>query len=252
MSAAVGSEPHSTYTDATAKHGTGDPSLDAAAPELKGARRLQMIRLACAFNFRPDDYIHPSRWPVEWPLPYRDASIFQERGRRALAAGLLAYAGVAEAYDFHFATRAARLALLPPAALMRLADGLGIALYLSWLTESGSRRVDRTITAAFGGDALDFAFERMPRFDAFGETLEPVKSQPKQLVARIRHRGGRLLTDFVAPYGDPLLQRLRLKLSVEIDAEPPYLMSTAQREQVAELLFICLIPERLSTWDWLF
>jgi type III secretion protein K len=230
------------------------------APELAGARHVALLRLACEFNLRPERSIHPSRWPAAWPARYRDMALFGERGRRVVAAYLLAQAGLAERHEiygefhceFSFDSRAARLALLPPAALMRLGDALGLVLHRAWLTESGSRRVDKVIAAGFGGETLDFVLQRTPPFDAFGETLEPLKTQPKLLVDNIRQRGARLLTDFVAPAGAPVQRRMRLKLPLQLDAAPAYLMNPAQRRQVSELLFLCLIPERLPSWDWLF
>lgn len=238
-------------------HSAAAPAtLDAVAPELVGARNIALIRLACEFNLRPERTIHPSRWPAAWPARYRDMALFGERGRHVVAAYLLAQAGLADGREidceFRFDSRAARLALLPPAALMRLGDALGLVLYRTWLTESGSRRVDKVIAAGFGGEALDFVLQRTPPFDAFGETPELLKTQPKLLVDNIRQRGARLLTDFVAPAGAPIQRRMRLKLPIQLDAAPPYLMNAAQRRQVAELLFLCLIPERLPSWDWLF
>ena len=61
-----------------------------------------------------------------------------------------------------------------------------------------------------------------------------------------------MLLDFIAPAGNPVFARTRLKLPRIADVQPAYRLNDAQRSELAELLFLCLIPERLRAWDWLF
>lgn len=220
-------------------------------------RAAQLARLISEFNLRPDRYVDPS-WPSGiWPAPWNDLGRFGERGRAVLARSVLGAAnGVAETgeilTDYDFASRDKRLALLPREALASLAQLCGLCLHKPWLTGGLTRRIEKNLQKEFGSETLLFVRGHTPPFDAIGETLDPVRRYPKLVAQKIRARGGRLLLDYVAPAGAAVLSRMRLKLTRVADVQPGYRLSDAQRDEFAELIFMCLIPERLRSWDWLF
>ncbi|RKP50598.1 SctK family type III secretion system sorting platform protein [Trinickia fusca] len=221
------------------------------------ARRF--AQLVAEFNLRPDRYVDPS-WPAGlWPAPWNDMSRFGERGQIVLAkalanvVGLSAEGSGALPADYDFSSRDKRLALLPREALAELAQLCGLCLHKAWLAGSDvTRGVDKSLTLAFGVDTLQFVHTRTPPFDAVSETLETMRRYPKLVVQKIGARGARLLLDFIAPAGASVFARTRLKLPRIADVQPAYRLNDAQRSELAELLFLCLIPERLSGWDWLF
>ncbi|GBH28613.1 SctK family type III secretion system sorting platform protein [Burkholderia vietnamiensis] len=217
------------------------------------ARRAAFHALVCEFNLRPDRYLHVTRVPAAWPARYRSLDAFGPAGRRLLARHLLDAHGVAGRYDFDVADPCARLALLPGAALEQLAAYAGLLLHRGWLRDAlNVRRIRAEVAAKLGGDALELALERAPEFGALADTLEPWRADPAALPAVLRARGARLLADFIGVAGDAVGVRARLKFNRACDAEAPYWLNRAQRDQFGELLFLFLIPERLASWDWLF
>lgn len=216
------------------------------------ARAARLYRLAVEFNLRPDRYIDPSWLPHDWPARYRDFAAFGERGRAVLARHLLAQNGLAERYVFGFGSLVARLALIERSALTTLAAYCGLMLHRAWLQEAPNWRTHSVLVDAFGYNAMPFVLDRAPPFDAIGESLEPFRQTPRAAVDAIRQRGARLLLDFVAPEGDAIIERMRLKFARGVSEQPAYGLSPVHRQHLAELIFLCLIPERLAQWDWLF
>lgn len=223
------------------------------------ANRGRFARLVAEFNLYPDRYVDPS-WPLGiWPAPWNEIERFGERGRRVLARALFETVGLQRnesgdvPADYDFGSRDKRLALLPRDAFEQLASLCGLCLHKSWL-ESGevTRGVEKALQLGFGPETMAFARNETPPFDAVSETLEPMRRYPKLVVQKIGARGARLLLDFLAPAGLPVYARTRLKLPRLADVQPAYRLGDAQRAELAELLFLCLIPERLRAWDWLF
>ncbi|CAB3714578.1 bcscK [Trinickia soli] len=223
------------------------------------ANRGRFARLIADFNLRPDEYVDPS-WPLGiWPAPWNDMARFGDRGKRVLARALLDKVGLqpdaagAVPADYDFGGREKRLALLPRDAFGELAKLCGLCLHKSWLLSSDvTRGVEKTLQLHFGAQTMAFVRKETPPFDAVSETLEPMRRYPKLVVQKIGARGARLLLDFIAPAGLPVFARTRLKLPRIADVQPAYRLGDDQRSELAELLFLCLIPERLRAWDWLF
>jgi type III secretion protein K len=216
------------------------------------ARAARLHRLAVEFNLRLDRYIDPSWLPLDWPAPYRDFTAFGVRGRALLARHLLAQSGLADRYAFGFGTLVSRIALIERSALTTLAAYCGLMLHRAWLQEAPNWRTHSALVDAFGYNAMPFVLDRAPPFDAIGESLEPFRQTPRAAVDAIRQRGARLLLDFVAPEGDAIIERMRLKFARGVSEQPAYGLSPVHRQHLAELIFLCLIPERLVQWDWLF
>jgi type III secretion protein K len=236
-----------------------DPSLDAHERWRTPANRGRFARLVAEFNLRPDLYVDPS-WPLGiWPAPWNDVARFGERGRRVLACALLDKVGLqadatgALPADYDFEAREKRLALLPREAFENLAQLCGLCLHKSWLlSDEVTRGVEKALQLGFGAETMTFVRKETPPFDAVSETLDPMRRYPKLVVQKLKARGARLLLDFIAPSGIPVFARTRLKLPRIADVQPAYRLNDAQRSELAELLFFCLIPERLRAWDWLF
>ncbi|WP_206951736.1 bcscK [Trinickia acidisoli] len=221
--------------------------------------RGRFAKLVAEFNLRPDRYVDPS-WPLGiWPAPWNEIARFGERGRRVLARALFETVGLHEdasgnvQADYDFASRDKRLALLPREAFEQLARLCGLCLHKSWLASGEvTRGVEKAMQLGFGAETIAFVRKETPPFDAVSETLEPMRRYPKLVVQKIGARGARLLLDFIAPAGMPVFSRTRLKLPRIADVQPAYRLNDTQRAELAELLFLCLIPERLRAWDWLF
>lgn len=223
------------------------------------ANRARFAQLVAQFNLRPDRYVDPS-WPAGiWPSPWNEIERFGERGRRVLARALFHTVGLqadewgAVPADYDFASRDKRLALLPREVFERLAQLCGLCLHKSWLMSGElTRGVEKVLQLSFGAETISFVRNETPPFDAVSETLESMRRYPKLVVQKIGARGARLLLDFIEPCGVPVFARTRLKLPRLADVQPAYRLGEAQRDELAELLFLCLIPERLRAWDWLF
>jgi type III secretion protein K len=216
------------------------------------ARAARLHRLAVEFNLRPDRYLHPDWVPDGWPARYRDLAAYGLRGQVVLARHLLARLGLADRHAFVFGNRISRVALIDAAGLATLGAYCGLILHRAWLRDAPNWRANSTLIDAFGHNAMPFIIDRAPPFDAIGETLEPFRRAPHDAVDAIRLRGCRLLFDFVAPEGAEIAERLRLKFARSVSDQPPYGLNVSHRQHLAELIFLCLIPERLAQWDWLF
>jgi len=212
----------------------------------------RMHRLAVEFNLRPDRYISADWLPDDWPARHRDIEAFGERGRAVLASALLARLGPGAAPVFAFGSRVARIALLDRDALATLGAYCGLMLHRAWLREAANWRAQSALVDAFGHSAMPFVLERAPPFEAISETLDAYRRTPHDAIDAIRRRGCRLVYDFVAAEHEQLAPRLALKFPRTLAAQAPYGLSVKHRQHLAELIFLCLIPERLAQWDWLF
>lgn len=212
----------------------------------------RMHRLAVEFNLRPDCYIGVDWLPDEWPARYRDLTVFGARGRAVLATALLARLGPGAPSVFAFGSRTARLALLDRAALATLGAYCGLMLHRAWLRDAANWRTHPALVDAFGHSAMPFVLNRAPPFDAIRETLEPYRRAPHEAVEVIRRRGCRLLFDFIVAEHAQVASRLALKFPRTLSSQPTYGLNTQHRQHLAELIFLCLIPERFAQWDWLF
>lgn len=228
-----------------------DGARDASRAE-DPVRAARLHRLAVEFNLRPDRYIDSSWLPQDWPTRYRDFASFGVRGRAVLARHLLVQSGLGERYAFGFGSLVARIALIERSALTTLAAYCGLMLHRAWLQDAPNWRTHTALVDAFGYNAMPFVLDRAPPFEAIGESLEPFRQTPRAAVDAIRQRGARLLLDFVAPEGDAIVERMRLKFARGVSEQPAYGLSAVHRQHLAELIFLCLIPERLAQWDWLF
>jgi type III secretion protein K len=144
-----------------------------------------------------------------------------------------------------------RIALLDGASLRRVAAYTGLAAHKPLLQLRGTGRQLRRQAERIDTGAADFVVRRMPALSELQLNNAPLQERPIAVGRVLMKRGYRLLLGTVAGEGDALLRRVRLKLPRQACAAPPVL-SQRQRDQLQELMLMCIVPERLPQWDWLF
>jgi type III secretion protein K len=213
---------------------------------------MSLHRLVCEFNLRPDSYVDRSWLPGDWPEIYCDQGRFGARARALLARQILATAGLAQQFDFDFAAPEKRVALIAPEALRRLAEYCGLCIHKELLRERGAGRILDAVVGAFGRDAVQFVMERTPYLRAVRAKGALLKEHPEIAENKIRERGYRLLLSFLSGSGAAVFGRFRLKLPKKVAELTLPALEVEQAQQVTELMLLCIIPERLGEWDWLF
>ncbi len=211
---------------------------------------LDFLRLVMRYNLHPHIDLHPSWLPTGWPVPYRHVARFGPAGQSVLA-DLLGPQGRTMA-DYRFESRLKRLALLDAGSLRRLAMYVGLAAHLPLLRQrsaagSGLLRQARR----YDPDVQPFAFERMPALPALRMNGKALQERPEAAGRLLVNRGYRLLLGALAPEGEEIVRRVRRKFPRRLaDLSVPQL-EPRQLRQLSELMLLCIVPERLSQWDWL-
>jgi type III secretion protein K len=241
---------------------------------------LDMLRLAVRHNLHPEDELHPSWLPADWPARHRSAARFGPAGRAVLGELLRARGIVDDAMDFQFDSQLKRLGLMDAASLRRLALYCGFAVHKPLFSLRGGlgaqvRRQARRVA----DDAVDFVLDRVPQLTQIRVETQGLQQRPLSAGRVMAQRGYRLLMGAVAsqanagppqvcltpsggglgtaqPWGHldrPMaLQRLQRKLPRRVSQlrVPP--LQPRQLDQLRELMLLCIVPERLPQWDWLF
>ncbi len=225
------------------------PPPPAAAPG-----PMDLVRLVTRFNLHPEDGLHPSWLPADWPARHRAVARLGPAGREVLAAMLRhAQAPARAGTDYNFDSRLKRLALLDAASLRRLAAYLGLCAHLPLFRLRGgagaqirrqARRLDR--------DAAEFVLDRVPQLTELRMDAATLQQRPLATGRVVLDRGHRLLLGAAASESAAVLQRLRLKLPRRISALSVPALEPRQAQQLHELMLSCIVPERLPQWDWLF
>ena len=105
---------------------------------------------------------------------------------------------------------------------------------------------------AFGRDAVQFVMVRTPYFRAVRAKGALLKEYPEYAENKIREGGYRVLLSFLSGSSTAVFGRFRLKLPKRVAELPLPALEVEQTQQVTELMLLCIIPERLGEWDWLF
>lgn len=210
---------------------------------------VELERLVCEFNLRPDSYMAPSWLPEHWPDRHRQQIAFRPHARRMLAQYMLATLKLDDQHDFDFSSQEKRIALIAPDALGRIADYCGLCAHKVLLREQRFRHVREASARHFGKDVLQFVMDRAPDMAARFKSLAP---EPDIATGKIRARGHRLLLGVLESYGPAVYGRARLKLPRDLAQQGPQGLDTTMRQHLAELIILSVIPERVSEWDWLF
>jgi len=212
------------------------------------------VRLAVRNALHPEADLHASWLPQDWPVRVRARLRGAHAGSRAVLVEALRRRGIVPASpDFALGAPVARLALIDGPSLRRLAAWLGLCAHAGLLRErsrvgSQMRRQARRLA----DDAVDFVLERTPPLTALRMSTTALSDHPHGCGRVVLDRGYRLLHGVVAGAGEVALRRARCKSPRRVALQPPPQLDPAQSAQLEELLRLCLIPERLEQWDWLF
>jgi type III secretion protein K len=230
----------------------------AAAPETRAVPGpMDLVRLVTRFNLHPEAGLHPSWLPAAWPARHRVPSRFGPAGQAVLAELLqrrhTEHAGAAAGLDFQFDSRLKRLVLIDAASLRRLAVYMGFCVHLPLFKQRGGAGAQlRRQARRYDEDAVDFVLDRVPPLSALQMDHQPLLQRPVSAGRVAVQRGYRLLLGAAAPEGEAVLRRLQHKLPRRVSALGVPVLEPRQLQQLHELMLLCIVPERLPQWDWLF
>ena len=218
---------------------------------------LDLLRLVMRANLHPEDELHPSWLPADWPARHRRLTRLTPGGRAMLGdvlAPLLQQRGMAPPVpDYRFDDRLKRLSLLDGPTLRQLAIYGGLCAHMPLLKLRGPvgtqmRRQARRLAR----DAVEFVLERTPPLSGLRMDSQPIQLRPASCGRVVVQRGYRLLMGTLAGQGDAVLQRVQRKLPRRLATLPVPVLSGSQVNQMSELMLLCIVPERFPSWDWLF
>jgi type III secretion protein K len=213
---------------------------------------LRLLRQMADFNLHPERGLHPSWLPPDWPVRHRVPGRWGPGGQAVLSDLLRLRDGDALAPEYDFDAPLRRLALIDGAGLRRLAAYCGFAVHRPAFKLRGVGAALRRQAERYDADAFRFVLERMPRLDQFAMNLGPLEARPRSAGRVIVDRGHRLLLATLGSEGEALLRRVRRKLPRRVSQGTSLELHPAQREQLSEVILLCIVPERLPQWDWLF
>lgn len=212
-----------------------------------------LLRLAVRLNVHPEADLHPSWLPSSWPSRHRVPSRLGPAGRDVLGRLLRCRDGLGLEPDYAFESRLKRLALLEGASLRKLAALLGFCAHAPLLKQRGQVAAQlRRQARRYGSDLERFLRERVPQMTEVRMNPATLQNRPAGVGKAVVNRGYRLLMGTVGCEGDAVLERLRRKLPYRASLLRVPRLEPGQRSQVEEMLLLCIVPERLPQWDWLF
>ncbi len=228
------------------------PSSEPAVPTA-GHDPLALLRLALRQSLHPEDELHPSWLPPDWPARHRATAHLGPAGRAVLGQVLRDRGLADEALDLQFDSQLKRLGLMDAASLRLLAIYCGFAAHKPLFGARGAlgaqvRRQARRVA----GDAVDFVLDRVPLLTHVQVQTQRLQQHPHGAGRTMVQRGYRLLAGAVVLEGPAALRRLQRKLPQRVSKlrVPP--LQPRQVEQLRELMLLCIVPDRLPQWDWLF
>lgn len=228
------------------------PTADPAPPAAEHGP-LDMLRLALRQGLHPEEALHPSWLPSDWPVRHRATARFGPAGRAVLGQLLRARGLAGEALDLQFDSQLKRVELMDARSLRLLALYSGFAAHkpLFGLRGALGNQVRRQALRV-ADDAVDFVLDRVPQLTHIRVDTQRLQERPQAAGHVMVQRGYRLLTGALLPEGAAVLQRVRLKLPQRLSRlrVPP--LQPRQLDQLRELMLLCIVPERLPQWDWLF
>lgn len=212
---------------------------------------MELVRLVTRFNLHPEQDLHPSWLPPEWPARYRGTQRFGEAGQALLAELLRSRAGMV-AGEYNFDSRLRRLALLDAGSLRRLAAYCGLCAHKPLFKQRGVSAQLRRMARRLDDDAVDFVLDRVPQMTELRMDAHSLQERPLSTGRTVWNRGYRLLMAAVAPEGETVLRRVQRKLPRRVASLSVPALGARQSAQLTEVMLLCIVPERLPQWDWLF
>jgi type III secretion protein K len=214
---------------------------------------LDMLRLALRHGLHPEHDLHPSWLPSDWPARHRMASRLGPAGRAVLGEVLRARGLADETLDLQFDSPLKRLGLMDGCSLRLLAIYCGLAAHKPLFGQRGGLAAQvRRQARRIADDAVDFVLDRVPQLTDVQVDTGRMQQHPHMAGRVMVQRGYRLLAGAVTPEGPAVLQRLRRKLPHRASLLRVPSLQPRQLEQLRELMLLCIVPERLPQWDWLF
>jgi type III secretion protein K len=215
--------------------------MTTSSPKLAGLIRQ--------FNLAPAGYVDASWLPAGWSARYADAESLHGRTAAALSRWLLQQHGLADQFDFDFAAREKRLALLDVPALRTLARYLGLAHYAPYLRRVVAREARSTLMQRIGGPGYAFLLNAA-LLPTHAGTPTALDAHADDFDTRLLHAGaGALLASLPGP-ASALRRRVQLKLPRAAAHSPA--APVAEAAGIRTLIFTRLIPAVAPQWLWLF
>lgn len=217
-----------------------------------GRGHLDVVRLALRFNLHPEDGVHSSWLPPDWPPGRRLVSRFGAAGRVLLGKYLRQWGALDSSIQFDFDSRRRRLALLDGRSLRLLAAYCGLCAHKPLFDAVATSHDMHRLARRIDHDAARFVIARTPALTGLVLSKRLAPENPLALGTLVMDRGYRMLLGVLAVEGDAVLQRVLRKLPRRVASLKVPVFRSPKLEQVSELIFLCLIPERMPQWDWLF
>ncbi|HYE39592.1 MAG TPA: SctK family type III secretion system sorting platform protein [Ramlibacter sp.] len=212
---------------------------------------MELVRLVTLFNLHPERDLHPSWLPPEWPVRHRQLQQYGPAGKAVLADLLRNRAGMVPS-EFSFDSRMRRLALLDGSSLRRLAAYCGLCAHKPLFKVRGVSSQLRRVARRLDEDAVEFVVDRVPQLSELRMEAGGLQERPLSTGRVVLNRGYRLLMAAVAPEGDATLRRVQRKLPRRVASLSIPALKPRQAAQLSEVMLLCIVPERLPQWDWLF
>ncbi|MGM9487402.1 type III secretion system protein [Ideonella sp. YS5] len=201
---------------------------------------------------RPSLDAHASWWPPGWREhgPIR----LGEGGHQAASTWLRRTHAVPDAAEA--ATRpdspVERLAWMDGRSLRRLALVAGFVAHRDHFETPGlalemwrqAKRLDRGLP--------DFALSHWPSCPALAMSPRALVQRPRAAGRVVLRRGYQLMLGLLASEGQGLWRSTRIRFPRSVAQAGPPAMPPERRQVYEELLFMCALPERFGSWDWLF
>lgn len=213
---------------------------------------LDLVRLVARFKAHPEHDLHPSWLPPDWPVRHRRLGAYGPAAREVLASLLGRRVGVAGDVQIDFDVRVRRLALLDARSLRRLAMYCGLCAHKPMFKLRGVSTQLRRQARRLDPDAHRFVLDRMPLLTRLQMDADALQARPIAAGRLVSERGHRLLMGALARESEPLLRRVQFKLPRRIASLGVPRLDEHQAAQLAEIMLLCIVPERLPQWDWLF
>lgn len=201
---------------------------------------------------RPSLDAHASWWPPGWRM--RSSGSLGDGGHQAASAWLRRIHAVPDAAQA--AARpdlpVERLAWMDGPALRRLALVAGFVAHRDHFETPGlalemwrqARRLDRGLP--------DFALSRWPSCPALAMSPRALVQRPRAAGRMVVRRSYQLLLGLLASQDEGLWRSARIRFPRSLAEGLPPAMPPERRRVYEELLFMCALPERFGSWDWLF
>jgi len=223
---------------------------DQSVPEAAGP--MELVRLAVRFNLHPEVGVHPSWLPESWPAGYRNLSRYNGSAQSLLGKYLMRWGALDDCIEFKFDSRIQRLALIDSASLRMVAAYCGLCAHKPLFEMVSTSHDMHRLAKRMGPDTAQFVLSRTPALTGLVLSKRLAPTNPLSLGSLVMNRGYRMLLGVFAAEGDRLLRRVVRKLPRRVSLLKIPAFRGPKVEQISELIFLCLVPEKVPQWDWLF